>query len=29
MRFEVLTIFPDLFSTPLQEGILKRRTEQI
>ncbi|CAK8710828.1 tRNA (guanine-N(1)-)-methyltransferase [Candidatus Electrothrix gigas] len=24
MRFEVLTIFPDLFSTPLQEGILKR-----
>jgi tRNA (guanine37-N1)-methyltransferase len=24
MRFEVLTIFPDLFTTPLQEGILKR-----
>ncbi len=24
MRFEVLTIFPDLLTTPLQEGILKR-----
>ncbi|RWX47097.1 tRNA (Guanine37-N(1)-) methyltransferase [Candidatus Electrothrix aarhusensis] len=24
MRFEILTIFPDLFTTPLQEGILKR-----
>jgi len=24
MRFEILTIFPDLFSSPLQEGILKR-----
>ncbi|WP_339133755.1 MAG: tRNA (guanosine(37)-N1)-methyltransferase TrmD [Candidatus Electrothrix sp. GW3-4] len=24
MRFEVLTIFPDLFTSPLQEGILKR-----
>ncbi|XCN71090.1 MAG: tRNA (guanosine(37)-N1)-methyltransferase TrmD [Candidatus Electrothrix aestuarii] len=24
MRFEILTIFPDLFTSPLQEGILKR-----
>lgn len=31
MRFEILTIFPDLFTSPLQEGILKRalQAEQI
>ena len=27
MRFEVLTIFPELFSGPLQEGILKRAAQ--
>ncbi|HHD63544.1 MAG TPA: tRNA (guanosine(37)-N1)-methyltransferase TrmD, partial [Desulfobulbaceae bacterium] len=24
MRFDVLTIFPELFASPLQEGILRR-----
>ena len=27
MRFEVLTIFPDLLTSPLQEGILKRAVQ--
>ncbi|MCI5223342.1 MAG: tRNA (guanosine(37)-N1)-methyltransferase TrmD [Candidatus Electrothrix sp. AR4] len=27
MRFDILTIFPDLFTSPLQEGILKKALE--